>query len=396
MQQYLSYRNKNYILDHVAVVPKEFTAQITLEDHQKAAKYTTAKSKVAMFSRVFDLALIIFWLPLGGAGFVNQYLYRFELSSIKQGIVFFSILGIISTITSLPFTLYNTFILEEKFGFNKTTPKTFALDMLKQLLLSVIIALPFLYVILYIMEGLGTFWWIYAWAFIITFQFILMWAYPKFLAPLFNKFTPLDQEDFNLVVSKLCSKVGFEHKGVFVMDASKRSSHGNAYFTGFGKNKRIVFFDTLIKSLLPIELEAILAHELGHFKKKHIFKMLIINTLMMLVGFAVLGFLYQQYDFYTTFKFIKPAAHSALYIFTSIIPIYTFFLTPVFSFFSRKNEYEADEFAATHSSAEHLVTALLKLYKNNSSTLTPDPLFSKFYNSHPTALERINFLNSLK
>jgi STE24 endopeptidase len=396
IQQYLSRRNQRHVLEHANSVPTPFQEQITLEEHQKAAKYTIAKARFGMASRLFDLVLILFWLPLGGAGFIDQYIQTLNLSEINQGLLFFAIFGIISMLLSLPFSLYSTFVLEEKFGFNKTTPKTFIQDSIKQILLSILIGCPFLYVILLMMRKMGDNWWLYAWAFFIGFQFILMWAFPKFIAPLFNKFSPLDREDFKSVIEQLCKRVGFAHSGVYVMDASKRSTHGNAYFTGFGKNRRIVFFDTLMESLNPPELEAVLAHELGHFKKKHILKMLIMNTIFTLIGFAVLGYLYQQFEFYLSFKFNVPSAHAALFIFTSIAGVYTFPLTPLMSFMSRKNEYEADAFAAENSQAQDLENALLKLYKKNFNTLTPDPLFSKFYYSHPSALERINFLNSLK
>lgn len=394
IQQYLSKRNQYYVLDHSSQVPNKFENSITLEEHQKAALYTVAKSKFGKINRVFDVILTLVWLPLGGAGLIDSYIQTLGYSALINGFLFFGIVGLISLILNLPFSLWNTFVIEEKFGFNKTTTKTFFIDIIKQLVLSIVIGIPFLYILFQLMEKMGTNWWIWGWSFFIGFQFLLMWAYPKFIAPLFNKFTPLDDEKLNQVIKDLCERTGFEYSGVYIMDASRRTGHGNAYFTGFGKNRRIVFFDTLIENLAPNEVEAVLAHELGHFKKKHILKMLLLNTLFTFLGFALLGYLYNQFEFYLTFKFNTPSNYAALYLFSSIIGVYTFPLTPLMSFYSRKNEYEADEFASTYAKAQDLITALLKLYKKNSSTLTPDPLFSRFYYSHPSALERINFLET--
>lgn len=392
---YLLRRQKTFVWINRSTVPAPFISQISLPEHQKAAGYTIAKANYARWQMLLDFALLTFWLFAGGYAMLQQMATDLSTSSILQGLIFFALLAIITTIIGLPFDLYQTFVLEEKFGFNKTTPKLFFVDMLKQLLLTFIIGALLITVFLKLMDSLGQVWWIWGWGVLCLFQLLMMWAYPAFIAPLFNKFEPLQNEELKQRIENLLSRAGFHSKGLYVMDASKRSSHGNAYFTGFGKNKRIVFFDTLLKNLLPLEVEAVLAHELGHFKRKHIFKMICITFLLSFISFAALGYLAKQDFFYTNFK-MQPATYAALALFMSILPAVTFFLTPVMSLFSRKHEYEADAYAALMSDASSLETALVKLYKENASTLTPDPWYSFFFHSHPAAWERIKHLQSLK
>lgn len=376
-------------------VPEAFTGKISKEEHMKAALYTIAKSKFSQVSMVISVITLVIWLPMGILNRFDIWLMTAIDDEILRGLALFGIFSIINLVIDLPEKVYSTFVLEEHFGFNKTTPKIFVTDIFKQLILSILIAAPLLYALLYILKELGDFWWLYAWAFIVSFQFLMILIYPTFIAPLFNKFSPLDEGDLKKKIENLLQKIGFAHKGIFIMDASKRSAHGNAYFTGFGKTKRIVFFDNLLKTLDNDEVEAVLAHELGHFKHKHITKMLFISVFSMLVGFYVLGFCYKSEAFFQGHFVTYPSSYMALLLFSLISPLYTFFLTPLFSMFSRKNEYEADSFAAEHADPNKLVSALVNLYKENASTLTPDPLFSKIYYSHPPALDRIKHLEKL-
>jgi STE24 endopeptidase len=293
----------------------------------------------------------------------------------------------------LPFTLYSTFVIEERFGFNKMTWKLWLVDLAKGLLLGIALGLPLLWAVLWLMHAGGTLWWLWAWALLAVWQLVLMWIAPRFILPLFNKFTPLQDEALKERVTRLMERCGFAAKGLFVMDGSKRSAHANAFFTGFGANKRVVFFDTLLAQLSHGEMEAVLAHELGHFKRKHIVKRMVSGFAMSLAGFALLGWLSQQVWFYTGLGVRPDIAGGndalALLLFMLAVPVFTFFVSPVFARFSRKHEFEADAFAAENASGRDLAAALLKLYEDNASTLTPDPLFVQFYYSHPPASERL-------
>lgn len=395
IQLYLNARQKKYVIQNKVQVPLAFTSQISLLEHQKAADYTVSKVAFSNLNLIIEFLLTLVWLYAGGFYFIEHIAISSSTSLLFQGLIFFALLGLFSTIISLPLDYYQTFVLEEKFGFNKSTPKIFFTDFFKQLLITFIIGGGFLALILYIMNSLGDNWWLWAWIAMSTFQILMMWAYPSLIAPLFNKFLPLEAGETKEKIESLLNKADFKSNGLFVMDASKRSSHGNAYFTGFGKNKRIVFFDTLLKNLLPSEIEAVLAHELGHFKKKHIHKMIFFSFLITLISFWLLGTLAKNPLFYSSFG-INQSSFGALALFTIIFPAITFYLTPLMSSFSRKHEYEADHYAAMMTSAKHLQDALVKLYKENASTLTPDPLYSKFYQSHPVALERVQYLETLK
>ena len=299
-------------------------------------------------------------------------------------------------ILSLPQTLYTTFVIEEKYGFNKTTWKTFVSDMVKGLILSVVLGAPIIYSILWIMERLGSAWWVYAFVFLTVVQLLIVFIYPTFIAPVFNKFSLLEDGEVKTKIVDLLTRCGFKSSGLFVMDASKRSGHGNAYFTGFGKNKRIVFFDTLLSSLDAEEVEAVLAHELGHMKKKHVLKGMIKGIFFSFIAFAILGYLRNNTAFFNGHGVQTITDYMALTLFSMVAGVYTFLLTPISSYTSRKHEYEADQFASENAKASKLISALIKMYKDNASSLTPDPLFSKFYFSHPPALERVNYLESLQ
>jgi len=342
------------------------------------------------------MILLLIWTLGGGLELADQIVRDLQLSPLYAGVLFILLIGFISSIIDTPLTLYNTFVLEEKFGFNRTTIKIWLIDLFKQTLLSLVIGIPLIMVILWLMNSAGEYWWFYAWAVWMSFSFFMLWAYPAFIAPLFNKFEELKDESLKQRIEQLMTRCGFISKGILVMDGSKRSSHGNAYFTGLGNNKQIVFFDNLLESLDEEEVEAVLAHELGHFKKKHIIKRLISMTFITLIGFAVLGYLMQQDWFYHGLGMSTASIYAALVLFSISSPIFTFFLSPISAMISRKHEFEADDFAAEQADASKLVDALVKLYKENANTLTPDPLHSAYYDSHPPAPVRIEHLLQIK
>ena len=394
MRLYLSQRQINYVSQHRAKVPDSFAENISLEDHQKAADYTTTKVKFGRLPLFYEIALLLIWTIGGGLEWLDQNIVVYELNPIMTGIAVILVYSLISALLDLPFSIYNTFVIEEKFGFNKTTVKTFIIDMIKGSALGLIIGVPLLYVILWLMEQAGEQWWIYTWLVLSGFSLLMMWIYPTWIAPIFNKFEPLEEGETLNRITSLLERCGFNSNGIFVIDGSKRSSHGNAYFSGFGRNKRIVFFDTLLKMLSDDELEAVLAHELGHFKKKHIIKGMFISFATTLCALAVLAWMMKAEWFYTSLGITQPSTYMALLLFTLVMPVFTFAFQPLFSIFSRKNEFEADAFAAEQTEAKHLIHALVGLYRENASTLTPDPLYSAFYDSHPPAPVRIAHLNA--
>ena len=395
VESYLDKRNLDHIIANRNSVPEKFSSQISLADHQKAADYSAEKIKVNQIFHFFDLIIFIAWTIGGGLELLNRFCISLGAGEIQTGLIFFAGLGVISSLLALPHSLYFTFVIEEKYGFNKTTWKIFLSDLFKGALLAVILGGPIAFGVLWIMAKLGNNWWVYAFLMLTSTQLLLVFIYPTFIAPLFNKFTPLEDGELKNKIVHLMEKCGFHASGLFVMDASKRSGHGNAYFTGFGKTKRVVFFDTLLNSLDAEEVESVLAHELGHMKKKHILKLMIKSIALSFLGFAILGYLKNQIPFYIGHGVQTPNNYIALTLISMVAPIYTFFLTPLSAFFSRRYEYEADQFAAENASAAKLITALVKMYKDNASTLTPDPLYSKFYYSHPPALERVSHLEKL-
>ncbi len=394
MRLYLSQRQINYVAKHRAKVPDSFADKISLEDHQKAADYTSAKVRFGRLPLFYEIALLLIWTLGGGLQWLEQIILSMELSPIFTGIAVILFFTLISSLLDLPFSIYSTFVIEEKFGFNRTTIKTFITDMLKGSLLGLVIGVPLLYVILWLMEQSGDQWWLYAWLVISGFSIFMMWVYPTWIAPVFNKFEPLEEGETLDRITSLLTRCGFNSNGIFVIDGSKRSSHGNAYFSGFGRNKRIVFFDTLLKMLSDDELEAVLAHELGHFKKKHIIKGMAISFATTLLALAILAWLMKTPWFFTSLGIEQASTYMALLLFTLVMPVFTFAFQPLFSIFSRKNEFEADAFAAEQTDAKYLVHALVGLYRENASTLTPDPVYSAFYDSHPPAPVRIAHLNA--
>ena len=394
LRLWLSSRQIAHIRQHRNEVPDSFTDKITLEEHQKAADYTTTKTSFGRLPLFYDATLLLLWTLGGGLEWLDQSIITMEFSPIMTGITVMLAFSLISSALELPFSIYSTFVIEEKFGFNKTTVKTFIIDIFKGSALGLAIGVPLLYAILWLMEQMGDLWWIYTWVLLSGFSILMMWIYPTWIAPIFNKFEPLEEGDTLSRIKNLLERCGFSSDGVFVIDGSKRSSHGNAYFSGFGRNKRIVFYDTLLKMLSDDELEAVLAHELGHFKKKHIIKSIAISFATTLVGLAILAWLMKNEWFYNSLGISTQSTYMALLLFTMISPVFTFVLSPIMSLFSRKNEFEADAFAAEQTDAQHLIKALVGLYRENASTLTPDPVYSAFYDSHPPAPVRIARLNA--
>lgn len=388
LRVYLARRQIRHVTRYRQQVPAAFSS-ITLAEHQKAADYTTTKTRLAVFNMLID-SILLLWLTLGG-GLNWLWLSAASMTSndILRGLLLIFGVMLVSFMVGLPTSLYATFGIEARFGFNRSTPKLYVLDLLKSTLLSVLIGAPLLALILWLMQAMGNTWWLWVWLVWMAFVLLLQILYPTVIAPLFNKFQPLDDGDLRTRIENLLTRNGFASKGVFIMDGSKRSSHGNAYFAGFGRSKRIVFFDTLLKQLTPTQIEAVLAHELGHFRLRHIVKFVIFNFALSLLLLFVLGLLMHAPWFYQGLGIAQPSTAMALILFFLVLPVFTFPLTPIASYLSRRHEYEADAFAAQQSSAADLVTALTCLYKDNATTLTPDPLYSAFYDSHPPAPLRI-------
>ena len=395
---WLGSRHIRHILAHRAAVPPEFAAKIPLAAHQKAADYTIAKTKFNLLMLVFSTAVLIGFTLLGGLQALSLAVFHATGGGMTYQLLLLVAFGVISGALDLPFDYYRQFVLAARFGFNKMTLPLWLTDMVKNAVIGAAIGLPLIWVILVLMEKSGDLWWLYAWIVFSAFQLLMLVLYPTVIAPLFNKFTPLADESLKSRIEQLMGRVGFASQGLFVMDGSKRSAHGNAYFSGFGAAKRIVFFDTLLARLAPEEIEAVLAHELGHFKLKHIVKRIAMMFAISLGFLALLGFLKTQVWFYTGLgvdpMLVASNDAMALILFMLTLPVFTFLLSPLTSIGSRKHEFEADSFAATHTRSQDLVSALVKLYEDNASTLTPDPLHSAFYDSHPPASVRIHRLQA--
>ena len=375
-------------------VPEAFNDKISLEAHQKAADYTEAKVKTGLVELVIGSALLLLWTLAGGLQFLDNWLRTFGMSEILTGTALILSVFAIMTILELPLSLFKIFKIEQSFGFNKMTPKIFFVDLMKNTIVGFLIGAPLLLFVLWIMENSGTYWWVYVWFTWLTFSLLMMWAYPAFIAPIFNKFRTLENDKLKTRIENLLSRNGFKSNGIFVMDGSTRSTHGNAYFTGLGANKRIVFFDTLMEELSYDEIEAVLAHELGHFKCNHVRKRISLLAAIFFIGLGILGWLINQAWFYNGLGIEQMSTYIALLLFVMISPAFTFFLQPIFSFISRQHEFEADDFAANQAQTENLITALVSLYRENANTLTPDPLYSAFHDSHPPAPIRIAHLKN--
>ncbi len=393
---WLSSRHIRHIAQHRDAVPPQFAHKIPLAAHQKAADYTIAKTRLKIVLLVVNAVVLLGFTLLGGLQWLSVSLFDVAGAGMVYQLGLIAAVTIIGSVVDLPFDYYKQFRLEEQFGFNKMTPGLFFSDMLKHTLVGAVIGLPLIWVTLALMEKAGALWWLYAWLIWCGFQIFMLGFYQNLIAPLFNKFTPLQDESLRSRIEGLMQRVGFASKGLFVMDGSRRSAHGNAYFSGFGAAKRIVFFDTLLSRLAPNEIEAVLAHELGHFKLNHVIKRIGVMFVISLGFLALLGYLKNQVWFYQGLGVEPMMAASndamALILFMFALPVFTFLFSPVLSSTSRKNEFEADAFAAKHSNSQDLISALVKLYEDNASTLTPDPLHSAFYDSHPPASIRVQKL----
>ena len=394
-RSWLNQRQVAAVLRHRDEVPGAFRAQIDLASHQKAADYTVASARVSRWDTLLDAAVALLLTLGGGLSAIDRAWQAAHLPAVWHGTAVVLSTFLLVSLIGLPLSIWRTFGVEARFGFNRTTVALFVADLFKGLLLGLALGGPLLFVILFLMQRSGALWWVYAWLVWVGFTVLITWAYPSFIAPLFNKFTPLNDAALKERTEALLQRCGFSSRGVFVMDGSRRSVHGNAYFTGVGRNKRIVFFDTLLERLQIAEVEAVLAHELGHFSLHHVRWRLVLSLGLGLVGLAVLGFLAQWSDFYAAFGVTTPSSHTALLLFVFVLPVFTYFTTPISAWWSRKHEFEADEFAAKFADARQLAEALVKLYRDNATTLTPDSLHSAFYDSHPPALVRITRLQQL-
>ena len=390
LRLWLAIRHVQHMQAHRNAVPPAFAQEISLEAHQKAADYSSAKTRLNIAAIIFDATVLLVLTLGGGLQAIDNLAASFFPEGIARGVMFVSILAVILSIIELPFGLYRTFGIESRFGFNKMTLAMYLGDLAKHAVIGVALGLPLLFAVLWLMAGMGDWWWLYVWGVWVVFNTLVLALYPTFIAPLFNKFSPMQEGETKKRIEDLISRCGFTSKGLFVMDGSKRSSHGNAYFTGFGKSKRIVFFDTLLSRLEIPEIEAVLAHELGHFRRRHVLKRMAWTFAVSLGFLWLLGVLMDQAWFYEGLHVSYPATDAmALTLFFMVVPVFTFLLQPLLAMYSRKHEFEADQYAAEFAPARDLIRALVKLYKDNASTLTPDPLHSAFYDSHPPAASRV-------
>jgi STE24 endopeptidase len=393
LKYWLAWRQIRYVSQHAETVPQQFADRVTLDAHRRAAAYTIEKTRLAIAETAVGAALLVGLTLGGGIDWLMQQLAGLTTSDFARQFLIVTTVALVAGVVDLPFAWIRQFRIEQKFGFNRMTIALWLVDLVKSLAVSAALGLPLLAAVLWLMGRAGELWWLYAWVLWIGFNALVLVLYPTLIAPIFNKFEPL--KDGRLVerITALLARTGFSSKGVYVMDGSRRSAHGNAYFTGLGRAKRIVFFDTLVERLQPAEIEAVLAHELGHFKLKHIAKRLALSFFASLAFLALLGWLTTQTWFYTGLGVTPSLTGSndgvALLLFALVLPVFTFVFAPLASLLSRRHEFEADQFAARHASAGDLVSALVKLYQDNASTLTPDPLHSAFYDSHPPASIRI-------
>ncbi len=389
IQFWLSIRQKSFVFSHRDKVPPAFSQRVSLEAHQKAADYTIEKGKISDIDSVIGVIFLLLLTLGGGINLAFEFWSGFDFPPMVRDLAAVASIFLFMTLVEIPSSLYQTFVIEEKYGFNKNTPAQFFKDQLLSVTLVLVIGMPILALILWVMDSIGSLWWLYAWAILMGFSLLMSWLFPTVIAPLFNKFTPMEDGSLKQRIQALLKRCGFNSQGIFIMDGSRRSGHGNAYFTGLGNNKRIVFFDTLVKSLDEEELEAVLAHELGHFKRRHVIKMLIASSVMTLISFAILGWLITQDWFFSGLGVSVHSNAAALLLFMLVSPVFTIFMQPISAYFQRKFEFEADEFAIHNAKADKMISGLVKLYEENASTLTPDPLYSAFHYSHPPAAIRI-------
>jgi len=393
---WLAARQVRHVRAHRGAVPGTFAGTIPLSAHQKAADYTVARVRVGMVDVLIGAGMLLV-LTLGGGvqWLADLWTGVFETGGLAHGVGLIASVAALLSLVELPITVYRIFVIEARFGFNRTTLGLFLADLGRQTLLGILLGIPLVTLVLWLMARMGEWWWIYVWLAWVGFNVLILVIYPTLIAPLFNKFTALEDPALAARIEGLLARCGFRASGLFVMDGSKRSSHGNAYFSGFGAAKRIVLFDTLLARLAPAEVEAVLAHELGHYKRRHVWKRVAVLFVASLVLLWILGQLADQSWFYEGLNVSTRSMAVALLLFVLVIPVFTFFLQPLASLYSRVHEFEADAFAASHSSAGDLVKALVKLYQDNAATLTPDPVHSAFYDSHPPAASRIGRLQEL-
>ncbi len=393
LRTWLTSRQIRHVASHRAAVPAAFADTVTLQAHHKAADYTIVKSRFGLLSASIETGLLLGWTLLGGLHWLNQILLGWLGGGMVQQLALIGAFALIGGVLTLPLEWWSSFRIEERFGFNRMTLGLWLGDLLKGTVVGVLVGLPIIALVLWLMGAAGPTWWLWAWGVWMGFNLLMLLLYPTLIAPLFNKFEPLEDETLKARVTALMQRCGFAAKGLYVMDGSKRSAHANAYFTGFGAAKRVVFFDTLLKQLDPAEVDAVLAHELGHYKRRHILQRLVLMFALSLAGFALLGWMSGQVWFYTGLG-VQPAMDApnnalALLLFVMVVPLFTYFLQPLMAQLSRKHEFEADAYAVAQTNGSDLANALLKLYKDNASTLTPDPVFASFYYSHPPASERL-------
>lgn len=392
-QLWLASRQIRHVAQHRPAVPPAFAERVSLTSHQKAADYTIAKLRLGLVELAWNAALLLGWTLLGGLNLLNQLLRGRFGDGLAQQLALLAAFFTITTLLDLPLAWMRTFRIEQRHGFNRMTPGLWLADGLKSAAVGAAFGLPFAALLLWLMEAAGSLWWLWCWALWLGLSLLMLVLYPTWIAPLFNRFAPLDDPALRQRIEALMARCDFRSRGLYVMDGSKRSAHANAYFTGFGPAKRVVFFDTLLHKLSPDEIEAVLAHELGHFKCGHLPRRLLLSGLVSLLGFALLGYLTGQLGFYVGLgvqpNLVAPSNALALLLFVSVMPLASIFLTPLLSQLSRRQEFEADAYACAHADRNHLVSALVKLYQDNASTLTPDPVYASFYYSHPPAAERL-------
>ena len=386
---WLAVRHVSHVRAHRDRVPDAFAREIDLDSHRKAADYTCARTRFALIDLLVGVVILLALTFGGGLQWLHEISAAWLGEGIPRGLLLIALVGLLLTLVDLPSDLYRTFVIEQRFGFNKSTPGLFFADLLKSLLVGALLLLPLAALIIWLIREVGDYWWVVGWAVTVAYGIFVQFIAPTVIAPLFNKFSPMEDPELKARVERLLERCGFRVKGLMKMDGSRRSSHGNAYFTGFGNSKRIVFFDTLLQQLDPAEVEAVLAHELGHFKLRHIVKRLLLSSTLSFGFFWVLYFLMEQSWFYSGLGVASPSSAMALILFMLALPPFTFLLQPLGALYSRKHEFEADQYAAQNASARDLVSALIKLYRDNASTLTPDPLHSAFHDSHPPAAARI-------
>ncbi|WP_341669337.1 M48 family metallopeptidase [Alcaligenes sp. SDU_A2] len=396
---WLGVRQIRHVHRHHGQVPPEFAGRISLHSHQRAARYTIARTRLGLIERLVEACLLLALTLLGGLQWLDIAIARLiDHELLRQLVLIGTVLAIMGA-AGLPFAWYRKFVLEARFGFNRMTPGLFVADTVKALLLVLLLGTPLCAALLGLMAWAGSDWPWYGWGLWVAFNLLVLWLYPRVIAPLFNTFKPLEDAELRERIAALAQRCQFQADGLYVMDGSRRSAHGNAYFTGLGRSKRIVFFDTLLNKLQASEIEAVLAHELGHFKHRHIQRRLLISLLSSLGFFLLAGWAWSSMNFYTSLGVIpqlgRPNDALALILFFLVLPTFTFWMSPLAAYVSRRDEYQADRFAASHSQADDLISALLKLYNDNAATLTPDPIHSAFYDSHPNAIDRIQHLKSL-